>query len=247
MVDLIIIAMSGFIAFIMSTVAGGGGALILIPIVSFLLGTQAVAPVVSLGTMISRPVRLAIFWNSIEWDITKYYLPGAVTGAFIGAYLFAQASVEWLQIIIALFLISTVFQYQFGSKERSFQMRPLYFLPLGFVVSLLSGLVGATGPILNPFYLNAGLVKEKMIGTKTANSFFAGLVKIGTYTFFGALHGRLWLYGIVIGIAAGVASYLGKRILGGIEAKTFRALVVAIMVISGLVILYRQLSQLFPF
>ncbi|MDQ4076650.1 MAG: sulfite exporter TauE/SafE family protein [Chloroflexota bacterium] len=242
----VILAISAFIAFIISTIAGGGGALILVPITSFLLGAQAVAPVVSLGTMISRPVRLAIFWDEIEWDVVKYYLPGGVVGALIGSYLFANFSVEWLQIIVALFLISTVFQYRFGEEKRSFEMHDRYFLPLGFLVSFFSALIGTTGPVLNPFYLNSGLVKGEMIGTKTANSFFVGLVKIGSYTFFGALHGKLWLYGIVIGIAASVASYLGKQILGEIKEITFRRAVILIMVVSGVVMLYRQLSGGLP-
>lgn len=99
-----------------------------------------------------------------------------------------------------------------------------------------------TGPVLNPFYLNYGLQKEPMIATKTVNSFLVGLTKIGSYTFFGALHGDLWLYGILIGVAAGVASYVGKRILGEISSRTFRILVIGLMVISGVVMIYRQVS-----
>lgn len=243
MIDWLILAAAGFVAFMISTVAGGGGALLLVPVVSFYLGAQAAAPVVSLGTMINRPVRLALFWQHIDWNVAKYYVPGGIAGALLGAYLFATISLEWLQIIVGLFLISTIFQYQFGETERSFAMKAAYFLPLGFVVSIFSALIGATGPVLNPFYLNYGLEKEDMIATKTVNSFLQGLAKIGSYTFLGALHGRLWLYGIVIGVAAGIASYAGKQILGEISSKTFRILVVIIMVISGAVMIYRQLSE----
>jgi uncharacterized membrane protein YfcA len=160
----------------------------------------------------------------------------------IGGYLFATISVEWLQIVVGLFLISTVFQYNFGESERSFAVKRIYFLPLGLAVSLFSALIGATGPVLNPFYLNYGLEKESLIGTKTVNSFLVGLAKIGSYTFFGALTGRLWFYGLVLGVAAGLASYVGKQILGQISSKTFRVLVIALMVISGIVMVYRQVS-----
>jgi len=46
--------------------------------------------------------------------------------------------------------------------------------------------------------------------------------------------------GIAIGIAAGVGSYIGKRLLVGIDSKTFRRIVVSVMVISGVVLIYRQ-------
>jgi uncharacterized membrane protein YfcA len=245
MLDGLIIAAAGFVAYIISTIAGGGGSLILVPIVGLILGAQAAAPVISLGNTINRPVRLVLFWEHIDWSVSKYYIPGGITGALIGGYLFATISVEWLQIVVGLFLISTVFQYNFGKSERSFTVKRVYFLPLGLVVSLFSALIGATGPVLNPFYLNYGLEKEDLIGTKTVNSFLVGLTKIGSYTFFGALTGKLWLYGLVLGVAAGVASYVGKQILGQISSKTFRVLVIALMVISGIVMIYRQVSGLF--
>ncbi|HSM54900.1 MAG TPA: sulfite exporter TauE/SafE family protein [Candidatus Sulfomarinibacteraceae bacterium] len=242
MLNWIVLAVAGFIAFIISTVAGGGGSLILVPIVSFYLGAQTAAPVISLANTINRPVRLVLFWKDIDWSVAKYYVPGGIAGALLGSYLFANLTIEYLQIIVGLFLISTVFQYNFGESERAFEVRAVHFLPLGFVVSLFSALIGATGPVLNPFYLNYGLQKEHMIGTKTVNSFLVGLTKIGSYTFFGALYGRLWGYGLLIGVMAGLASYVGKQVLGEISNKTFRILVIALMVISGAVMVYEQVS-----
>lgn len=245
MFDWLVLALAGFVAFLISTVAGGGGSLILVPIVGFYLGAQAAAPVISLGNTINRPVRLALFWKHIDWSVAKFYIPGGIIGALIGSYLFATISLEWLQIVVGLFLISTVFQYNFGESERAFEVKAVHFFPLGLAVSIFSALIGATGPVLNPFYLNYGLQKEPMIATKTVNSFLVGLTKIGSYTFFGALHGELWLYGIVIGVAAGLASFVGKRILGEISSRTFRVLVIGLMVVSGAVMIYRQVSGWF--
>jgi uncharacterized protein len=241
MVEYLVITFGAFIGYIISTIGGGGGSLLLVPIVSFVLGSRTVAPVLSLGEMLSRPVRLVIFWKHIDWGVAKFYIPGSVVGAFLGAYLFAHIELKWLQIVVGLFLISTVFQYRFGQKERSFPMRALFFLPIGFIVSLFSALVGATGPVENPFYLNYGLEKEGMIATKTINSFVAGLVELSTFTFFGVLTRDLWGYGIAIGIAAGIGSFVGKRILGKLESKTFRKIVIVVMVLSGVALIYRQL------
>ena len=121
-------------------------------------------------------------------------------------------------------------------------MKAIYFLPLGFFVSLASAIIGATGPIENPFYLNFGLEKEGMVATKTINSFMAGLVQLGTYSIFGALPGELWLFGISIAIGAGLGSYAGKLLLGRMDSKTFRRIVLGVMVASGLAILVQQLS-----
>jgi uncharacterized protein len=240
-ISYLIVSGGALIGYVISTIGGGGGSLLLVPILGFVLGSRAVAPVLSLGEMLSRPVRLVIFWKHIDWSIAKFNIPGSVLGAVLGAYIFANIELEWLQIIVGLFLISTVFQYGFGEKERSFPMRAVYFLPLGFFVSMLSALIGATGPVLNPFYLNYGTEKEAMVATKTINSFVAGLFQIGTYSVFGVLPRELWGYGVAIGIAAGLGSYIGKRILGGMESKVFRRVVIAVMVVSGMALIYRQL------
>jgi uncharacterized membrane protein YfcA len=243
--DYLLIAVAACASYVISTVGGGGGSLLLVPVLSFLLGSGTVAPVLSVGELISRPVRLVIFWQDIEWRVVKFHVPGSILGAFAGAYIFTHIDLAWLQIVVGLFLVSTVFQYRFGEETRSFPMPTWAFLPLGFVVSLGTAVIGAVGPVLNPFYLNYGLEKERLIGTKTIISFLAGLVQIGTYTAFGALAGDRWLYGVALGVGAGAGSLIGKRFLSDMESRTFRRLVIVVMVISGLVLIYQQVSALF--
>jgi uncharacterized protein len=108
------------------------------------------------------------------------------------------------------------------------------------LLSFFSGLIGAMGPVLNPRYLNYGTVKEDMIATKSVNSMVMHIAKVGTYTAFGALTGRLFLYGLAAGAAAMSANWLGKRLLGELSDTRFRQFVIALMVISGLAMLWRQ-------
>lgn len=235
------IFLSGVVAFVVSTIGGGGGALLLLPAISALLGSQATAPVVQLANFIGRPVRLVLFWTDIDWQVVRFYLPAALLGGFLGAWLFSRLQLQWVQIILGLFLISTLFQYRFGKKKRTFQMQMTGWIPLGFGVAFLSSLTGGLGPVLNPFYLNYGLKKEPMIATKTANSFFVGIVQVGTYSFFGSLAGELWLYGIVLGLGAAVGNYIGKRLLRQMSPLQFRQAVLIIMVISGVWLLWKAL------
>jgi uncharacterized protein len=234
------LALAGFIAWIVSTLAAGGGALLLVPIVTFLLGAAAVAPVVTLTTLIAEPGRVWLFRERIRWEVVRWYLPGSVPGALLGAWLFARAEAEWLQIILAIFLLSTLVQYRFGKKERSFPMRRGWFLPLGAGVSFFSGLIGTMGPVLNPFYMNYGVEKEELIATKSFNSLVMHVAKVSTYTFFGALTGPLFLYGMVAGVAAMAANWIGKRTLERLSSARFQQLVIAMMVISGAVMLWEQ-------
>jgi len=128
---LIILFFAGLIAFTISTVSGGGGALILVPLLNFMLGTTKTAPVLNLGTFIGRPARLILFWKHINWKVFWYYVPAAMLGAWVAGWFFTSVDASWLQILVGLFLISTIFQYRFGKKERSFPVHLWYFIPHG--------------------------------------------------------------------------------------------------------------------
>lgn len=234
----------GACAFTLSTISGGGGALMQIPILNILIGTSQTAPVINLGTFISRPTRIIIFWKHIVWKVFWYYVPSAMLGAVFAAWLFAEVKIYWVQIIVGLFLVSTFFQYRFGKKERSFEVKLWYFVPLGFFISIIGTLTGGMGPILNPFLLNAGIDKESLVGTKAAQAFFLGIAQIGSYAFFGLLTDELWIYGIATGLGAIVGNLIGKWLLQRMSKLAFRKWVITIMVISGLALIVKAVSEI---
>jgi len=235
---------AGILAFIVSTLAGGGGALILVPLLHATVGANQTSVVLNLGTFIGRPTRLLLFWSDINWRIVVYYAPAAIIGAWLGAYLFTFIKLTWLQLFIGIFLISTLWQFRWGNKQRSFSMPPPAFIPLGFLVSILGTLVGALGPILNPFYLNAGLLKESMVATKTANSFLMGIAQLGGYAYFGLLTNETMAYGLALGGGAIIGNIIGKRTLQKISTTAFMQWVIALMVMSGIVLIYKGTNAL---
>lgn len=241
---ILILFFAGAVTFSISTISGGGGALMLIPLLNFIVGTTKTAPIINLGALISRPSRIIIFWKNIVWKVFWYYVPSAMLGAVLAAWFFSEMKIAWLQIIVAIFLISTFFQYRFGKKERSFPVQLWYFIPLGFIVSIVGTFTGGMGPILNPFYLNSGITKESLVGTKAANSFFLGISQISSYTFFGLLTTELWIYGITLGIGATFGNLIGKKMLAKMSGLLFRKLVIIIMVVSGILLLIKALSSL---
>lgn len=236
---------AGIGAFVLSTVSGGGGGLVLVPFLNWLIGVDNTAPVLNLGVFLGRPSRLTLFWKHINWKVVLYYVPAALVGSVLGAWLFSSIKIEWLQLVVGLFLISTVWQFRFGKKAQSFNMQLWYFIPLGLIISILGTIIGALGPVLNPFYMNLGLDKEDLIATKTANSFIMGISQIGSYTFLGLLHHEYWIYGLSLGIGATLGNILGKRFLSNMKSTTFRKWVIGLMVVSGVLLVYRQVVQFF--
>ena len=208
-----LLALASSVAWFVSTLAGGGSPFVLMPLIDFLLGATSVPPVITTGMLLGNSQRIFLYWQDINWETTWWYLPGAVTGSCLGAFVFTHAQLHWLQLLIGFFLVSSIFSYGFGEKNQSFQVRTWYFLPAGFFYAFLSGLIGSIGPVLNPFYLNYGLVKEEMIATKSAHMVVVHIVKMISYAAFGALTLPYLGYGLVIGIAAIPGNWLGQMAL----------------------------------
>lgn len=237
---ILLLALASFVAWFISSLAGGGSPFIIIPMVNFLLDPQAVPPVVTTGMLLGNFQRAFVLWQDIDWQLTWWYLPGAVLGAFLGAFVYTQTELQWLQVLLGLFLVTSIFSFKGGKNEQSFQVKGWFFLPAGFVYAFLSGLIGSIGPLLNPFYLNYGLVKENMIATKSAHVLVVHVAKMVTYAAFGALSLPLLGYGLVIGIAAIPGNWLGQMALQKISDEQFRQIVIAIVTISGILILWDQ-------
>ena len=118
--------------------------------VAAILRGQAIAPIVTMASMLASPARMILLWRFIDWRLVRWYLPGATAGAILGGWAFAHIGTQWLQIMLALFLISTAWQYRFGKRTRSFTMRLPWFVPVSLVSGLTSAVVGASGLLANP-------------------------------------------------------------------------------------------------
>ena len=237
LLTLLLLLLSGMAAFSISTLTAGGGALLLVPILNLLIGVNSTAPVLNAGNLLGRPVRLVLYWHHISWRAVLCYAPFAVLGALGAGFLFSKANLPVLQLIVGLFLVSTVFQYRWGKRERSFPMTYPLLAPLGVVISAIGTLIGAGGPLLNPFYLNLGLSKEALIATKTANSFLMGLAQLGSYTYFGLMSTVEWHQALALGFGISAGNYLGKKVLRKVSDLSFRKWAIAFMVISGLMLI----------
>ena len=261
---IVYLSVVSFFAWIVSTLAGGGSPFVLIPLVNLLMGPAFVPPVITIGMFLGNAHRVLLFWRDINWELTMWYAPGAIVGAFLGAYTFTQIHLDWLQLIIGIFLVISAFLFAIEKKpvsveavtnlsiehppdsllaqeaESTFKLKAWYILPAGFLKAFVSGLVGTTGPVLNPFYLRYGLVKEQLLATKAMHVVIIHLVKIITYGAFAALSRKDVVAGLAIGLAAIPANLVAKEILHRMSPDQFRQIVLAFMAVGGIWMLWGQ-------
>lgn len=229
----------GLICWFFSTVAAGGGATILIPCIVFILSAEMVAPIISMAALIANPTRAYAFRKNINWQIIHYLLPGSIIGAILGSWLFSMVDAQIIQIILGIFLLSYVLQNMLRQTNYTFKMKLSWFFPLGVIVSFLSGLIGATGPIQNPFMLNYGVTKEYLVGTKAINSFFMQIAKLISYSYFGVFTSETISYGVIIGCGAIIGIFLARNHLKKINTVQFKRYTTSIMFLCGIVMLFK--------
>ncbi|MFN3801052.1 sulfite exporter TauE/SafE family protein [Belliella pelovolcani] len=237
--QLFLVLLGAFVVFILSTLTGGGASLLLMPLVAVVVGVKAVAPVMAISIGMSSTSKVALFWKHIDWNLFLWLFPSTIIGSILGARLFASLSSDYLQILIGLLLVSTVLQFKKPSKPR-FKVKAWHFAPMGLIVAFLSGLIGGVGPLMNSAYLNYGISKESLLGTRSANAILLHITKIISYAYFGYVTGEVLKYGILIGVTSMVAVYFGKLILAKISELFFRQIVVASMVLSGILMLWKN-------
>lgn len=241
----ILLFIAGAASWTISTFSGGAGSIVLLAVVTQLIRVKTIAPVITIASLIASPARILVSWRLIEWAVVRWYLPGAMSGAIVGSWIFTRTSAAWLGVIVGLFLVSTPIQYHLGGRARSFPMRLSWFIPVSLAVGLISGVVGASSIVAVPFYLNYGLTKERMIATGAVHSLFIQFAKIATYGSLGALTSGSALEGASAGLGAMVAIWLTRRWLDRFKEIWFRRLAILLMLISGLSILWRSGGLLF--
>ncbi|MGY6544510.1 sulfite exporter TauE/SafE family protein [Arthrospiribacter ruber] len=240
MIQLILVLLGAFVVFILSTLTGGGASLLLMPLVAVVVGVKAVAPVMAISIGMSSTSKVFFFWRFIDWKLFVWLFPSTIVGSIIGARMFAALSSDFLQILIGLLLLSTIFQWNKKETKTGFKVKAWHFAPMGLVVSFLSGLIGGVGPLMNSAYLNYGISKESLLGTRSANAIILHITKIISYAYYGYVTGEVLKFGILIGISSMIAVYFGKLILAKISELFFRKIVVASMVASGVLMLWKN-------
>jgi uncharacterized membrane protein YfcA len=132
-----------------------------------------------------------------------------------------------------VFLVSTVWQFRWGRRAQSFPMHVQWFVPVSIVSGFTSGLAGAGGLLVNPFYLNYGLIRESLLATRAVNSRFIQIAKLGTYGLMGAFAAETALDGLIAGAGALLSIWLSRIWLALLSHLRFRPRPIAISAVSS--------------
>jgi uncharacterized membrane protein YfcA len=164
-IEVVLLFFGTIFAFWLSAICGGGASLILIPILNLLLPASVVPFSLTVGTFTSSVSRIAVFKKHVNWRIFFWFVPFSIPAVLIGAYLIKYINPNYLQLIVAFFLIANIPQLfkKIKANETNEKASPKYVLAIiGFLAGFVSGITGAVGLLFNRFYLKFGLKKKKL-------------------------------------------------------------------------------------
>lgn len=230
----IILIISAFITSSISAVIGMGGGIILLGIMA--LTNHEGYMVIALHGIIqlfSNTTRTYIFREHLKKKLITDFSKGVFLGLSLSAIciiilirLFnvesaSDIKIEILKPLIGIFII----WFLFLKKPKKTIQRNLSFIPVGAISGLTTVFIGATGPLIAPFFLDGKLSKNNIIANKAACQMITHAGKIPLFIFFFDMN-YIGQYEILLPLILAVflGTNLGKSLLKFIPENIFRIL-----------------------
>lgn len=186
--------------------------------------------------------------GSIDWNITRPVLLGAVVFSYLGARVNALVDALVLTIIVALvivfagiYLLLPSRSTRIGPGDRGLiQQRPLLLI-VGALAGFGSGLSGAGGPLFSvPMMLILGFVPLAAVGASQALQIVAALFGTVANMQVGSISFALAAWITVFELAGAVA---GARFAHAVSLRVLRYMAAGLCVLTGVLMLIRSFSQ----
>ena len=246
--ETVILIVAAFITSSISAVLGMGGGIILLGIMALIIPEgYIVVALHGIVQLISNLTRSFVFRDHIRKDIISQYLPGAILGLSLSSIIIftlisffqvesaTEIKIDFLKPLIGIFIL----WFLFGKRHKIKTKHP-HFFGVGALSGLCTVFIGATGPLIAPFFIKGKLTKENIIANKAACQAISHLGKIPLFILFFEFNYFSELEVLVpLTIAVFVVTNMGKHMLQFIPDKVFRLLfrgaltIIAIKLIAG--------------
>ncbi len=237
-VHILEIAGVALVASTLAAISGFGGAAVLLPILVASFGMREAIPILTVAQLIGNGSRVWFNRRELDWQVVGWFATGAIPLALIGGMLFARAPIPLLSRLLGLFLILVVL-WRHACPRTSTRLPVWSFSLIGAGASFLSALLGSVGPVMAPFFLAYGLVKNAYIGTEALSTVIMHVFKLIAYHESSILPMHAVLAGLSIGPVMILGSYLGKRIVDRLPKKVFVWIIEATLLIAGVGFLWK--------
>lgn len=225
--DLLILFFGALTAAALSGSAGFGGALLLLPLLTRVVGPELAVPLLTLAQIVGNASRVWLGFHQIRWRPVGLFLSTALPGAVLGALCFV--SIPRSVLVRSTGAAILVYVLLRLSGRLRLAPGPGAFLVVGGVSGFLSGLVGSSGPLGSAVFLSLDLPPLAYVASDAMTSLLVHLAKTATYQSRLHFSGRVWLLAGVLGAAMILGTWLSRWLVERMPPERFRRYVTVLL------------------
>ncbi|MCB0992470.1 MAG: sulfite exporter TauE/SafE family protein [Acidimicrobiales bacterium] len=234
------IAVAALATSALSAVAGMGGGLILLTVMVALVEPAVAIPLHGAIQIASNSTRALTLRQHVVWPVVVRHSLLLVPAGVLGLLAADALPADLGRALIGAFALVAVWFPRLITPNPAKPIAPNGFVAVGALQGFLNIPIGATGPMIAPFFRSALEQRHSFIATFAAAQTIGHVVKVGVFTADGLdLSAHLWVVALSAA-AVIVGTKLGARVLDSISEETFgRIFKLALTVVAArLVIVY---------
>ena len=233
---LLVLVAAAFATSILSAIIGMAGGIVLLSVMLLFMEPLEAIPLHGAVQLVSNGSRTWIQRTHVERGIVWRYALLLLPMSFVGLAIAQSLSPPVARALIGVFVLLATWAPSAlligAHPERADRNRR--FIVLGGVVGVVNMTVGATGPLIAPFFLNLGLARQGVIGTKAACQALGHLAKLAV---FGVAGFAFLAYApplLLLSLAVVAGTWVGSRILGRVSEVWFTRLYKGVLTLIAL-------------
>ncbi|NNL68049.1 MAG: sulfite exporter TauE/SafE family protein [Myxococcales bacterium] len=221
---------------VLSAIVGMAGGITLLTVMLLYMDPLVAIPVHGVVQLVSNGTRAVVQRRHVEPGIALRYGILLLPMGFAGLWLARQLPPDATRLVIGVFVLLATWAPRWlllGSHPDRIDRNRRFFL-LGGVVGFLNVTLGATGPLIAPFFLNLGLTRQALVGTKAACQLLGHLAKIVIFGVVGFAYAEWVIPLALLCLAVVVGTWAGSRMLERVSEKAFVRLYKTVLTLIAL-------------
>jgi uncharacterized membrane protein YfcA len=209
-----------FVGFLISTLFGVGGALVLTPALMVVMPAAEAVSLTAPVLLFNNLFKSTAFRGHVSWRAAGVTLLTAAPFAAVGAALVDAVDGDAIKLGVVAIIFLALGSEHLLRRQWRFSLSGL--AGAGVVIGFISGICSAAGPPTAVAYKGHGLLKERFVGTIAVLAVGMQLTKIPTYVAGGTLRAEHATLAAALVGSAFAAVVVGRRLHRHIDAARFR-------------------------
>jgi uncharacterized membrane protein YfcA len=234
---LAIIPVAVFCTAVISGIFGMAGGMILMAVYAAMLPVATAMVLHGATQLASNGSRAWLLRAHFHWPAIRWFAAGAAVA--VAAFVALGVSADRATLLVLLGAVPVAVALAPTPRSLSIESPPAAVV-CGAVVTSAQLLAGASGPLLDVFYVKSGLTRFQVIATKALTQAAGHAVKIAYYLWVLGAAPKLapWVYCVAV-TCAFAGTRVGAVILTRLGERQFRAWSGRLIVVVGLVLAAR--------